>query len=221
MSAAKRADWMAPWATPGTPGTLIMSPSTKISGWPGSVRSLPTTTRPERSTSAPVASASSFPSSLACTPAAHTLHWEAMVSAVPSFCLRVTPSASTPVTKAFMRSSTPSFSRDLRALAPSFSPKGGSGADAPSTRTTRALVGSMLRNSPLRVLEASSRICPAISTPVGPAPTTTKVRRRSTTAGSVACSACSKAPKMRALSSRASSMVFMPGANTAKWSLPK
>ena len=34
-------------------------------------------------------------------------------------------------------------------------------------------------------------------------------------------SAISKAPKIRPRSSRASSIDFMPGANSAKWSLPK
>ena len=34
-------------------------------------------------------------------------------------------------------------------------------------------------------------------------------------------SAISNAPKMRPRSSRASSMLFMPGASSAKWSLPK
>jgi len=57
--------------------------------------------------------------------------------------------------------------------------------------------------------------------PGGPAPTTTKVRSLPTRAGSVSISASSNAPKIRARSSSASSMVFMPGANTAKWSLPK
>ena len=40
-------------------------------------------------------------------------------------------------------------------------------------------------------------------------------------AGSLDRSACSKAPRMRPRSSSASSIDFMPGANSAKWSLPK
>ena len=52
--------WIAPWATPGTGrsgfhGCTAASPITKISGWPGIVRSGPTRTRPARSVSAPVA----------------------------------------------------------------------------------------------------------------------------------------------------------------------
>ena len=79
----------------------------------------------------------------------------------------------------------------------------------------------MVRNAPFSVRSASSAICPATSTPVGPAPTTTKVRRRSRSAGSVATSAASNAPRMRPRSSSASSMVFMPGAKVANSSLPK
>ena len=68
------APWMAPWATPGTSGTAIMSPTTKTFGWPLTVRSGSTTTRPARSTSVPShCSASILPSGLAATPAAHTL----------------------------------------------------------------------------------------------------------------------------------------------------
>ena len=85
----------------------------------------------------------------------------------------------------------------------------------------RAVVGSMLRKSLRSVRWASSAIWPAISTPVGPAPTTTKVSSRSISAWSLASSASSKAPKMRPRSSRASSMLFMPGANSANRSLPK
>ena len=58
----------------------------------------------------------------------------------------------------------------------------------------------------------SSAIWPAISTPVGPAPTTTKVSARSASAGVRASSASSKAPKMRPRSSSASSIDFIPGA---------
>ena len=40
-------------------------------------------------------------------------------------------------------------------------------------------------------------------------------------AGSLDRSACSNAPRMRPRNSSASSIDFMPGANSAKWSLPK
>jgi hypothetical protein len=45
----------------------------------------------------------------------------------------------------------------------------------PSTSSTCALPGSMWRNSPGSVCLAISASVPAISTPVGPAPITTKV----------------------------------------------
>ena len=67
----------------------------------------------------------------------------------------------------------------------------------------------------------SSAIWPAISTPVGPAPTTTKVISRSISLGVLASSAHSKAPKIRPRSSSASSIDFIPGAYWANWSLPK
>ena len=69
-SAEYRAPWMATWATPGSLFSEIMSPTTCTSGWPGSVRSGSTATRPARSTSAPDCSPRIRPSGLACTPAA-------------------------------------------------------------------------------------------------------------------------------------------------------
>jgi hypothetical protein len=76
----------------------------------------------------------------------------------------------------------------------------------------------MRRNSRRSVRCASSVICPAISTPVGPAPTTTKVIDRERCSSSSTSSAISKLPTMRPRSSSASSMVFMPGAKRANWS---
>ena len=89
-----------------------------------------------------------------------------------------------------------------------------------STRMMRALVGSIRRKSFFSVRWASSAICPAISTPVGPAPTTTKVRARSASTADSASSASSKAPKIRPRSSSASSIDFIPGAWRANPSLP-
>ena len=140
---------------------------------------------------------------------------------VPSLCLTVIPLRSTSVTIAPSWISTPSFSSRAAAFWPSFSPIGGSTAGAASSRITRALVESMWRKAPLSVWSASSAIWPAISTPVGPAPTTTNVSSFSRRTGSLERSACSKAPRMRPRNSRASSMVFIPGAHSAKWSLPK
>ena len=91
-----------------------------------------------------------------------------------------TPLASTPTTRAPMRSSTPRRSSSLVALPESSSPNVASGSLAaveqqhPDRRSDRTC-GT--RRSGERV--ASSRIWPASSTPVGPAPTTTIVSQRS------------------------------------------
>src|SRR5207248_4282721 len=71
------------------------------------------------------------------------------------------------------------------------------------------------------VLVATSRICPANSTPVGPAPTRAKVSQRRRSAGSSADSAISNAPNTRRRIFRASSMVFILGAKRAYSSCPE
>ena len=96
-----------------------------------------------------------------------------------------TPVASTPTTRAPMRSSTPRCSSSLAALADSWSPKVARGSLPPSSRTTRIDEASKERNSPRRLRTASSRTWPASSTPVGPAPTMATVSQRSRSAGSV------------------------------------
>ena len=79
----------------------------------------------------------------------------------------------------------------------------------------------MCRYSSRSVLVATSRICPASSTPVGPAPTRAKVSQRWRSAGSVADSAISNAPNTRRRIFSASSIDFIPGANAAYSSWPK
>ena len=96
-----------------------------------------------------------------------------------------------------------------------------SGAVPPSNSRTRASSGLMCRYSRRSVLVATSRICPASSTPVGPAPTRAKVSQRARSAGSPADSAISNAPKIRRRIFMASSMVFIPGAIGAYSSCPK
>ena len=61
------------------------------------------------------------------------------------------PLRSTSVTIAPSWISTPIFSSRAAAFLPSFSPIGGSTAGAASSRMTRALVESMLRNAPFSV----------------------------------------------------------------------
>ena len=74
------------------------------------------------------------------------------------------------------------------------SPNVARGSDPPSTSTTRTVAGSMVRKFPVRVRVASSRSCPASSTPVGPAPTTTIVSQKRRWTSSVELSASSNAP---------------------------
>ncbi len=90
-----------------------------------------------------------------------------------------------------------------------------------SSSSTRASAGSMCRKFRRSERRDSSASCPASSTPVGPAPTTTNVSQRRRATGSLSCSAISKAPKILPLSSSAWSIVFIPGASTANSGCPK
>ena len=56
---------------------------------------------------------------------------------------------------------------------------------------------------------------------MGPAPITTNVSHSARSFGSVAISAISNLARIPSRRYRASSTVFIPGANSAKWSLPK
>jgi hypothetical protein len=69
-------------------------------------------------------------------------------------------------------------------------------------RTMRAVAVSMLRKSGRSVERASSAIVPASSTPVGPAPTMTKVSSADRRPASFSISARSKASRMRAAERR-------------------
>ena len=73
------------------------------------------------------------------------------------------------------RTSTPSSRSDCSALADRFGGKDGSSAGPASIRMTREQCGVMLRKSRDTDARASSAMAPAISTPVGPPPMTTKV----------------------------------------------
>ena len=70
------------------------------------------------------------------------------------------------------------------------------------------------------VSRLSSAIEPAISTPVGPAPISTKVSSRRTSSGSSSVSARSKASSRRARNDRASAALFSAGARAAQSSWP-
>ena len=135
--------------------------------------------RPARSSGAPVCSDRVRPSDDACTPAAQILVAVTIRSVRPSLCCTVIAPSSTSVTIAPSTTSTPSPSSSVL----------GPGAELGAERRQhlrggveqdhRAPTGVLIaRKSRRSVRWASSAICPAISTPVGPAPTTTKVRRR-------------------------------------------
>ena len=91
----------------------------------------------------------------------------------------------------------------------------------PSNSSTRALPGSIRWKSLRRTSLESSAIWPAISTPVGPPPTTTNVSHARLASGSSSSAAISNAPKILPRSSRASLIVFIPGAQRENSSWPK
>ena len=144
-----------------------MSPIANTSGCPGRVRSASTVTRPARSRSAPVSSASLPARPDAVTPAAQTTARLAMRSAPPSRPSSVTPAASIPITVRPVRTVTPRRCSDRSAFADSEGGKLVSTRSAASTSRMRARRGSMVRKSRRSVSRASSAIWPAISTPVG------------------------------------------------------
>ena len=98
---------------------------------------------------------------------------------------------------------------------------GGRTRGVPSSRITRALAGEKCLKSRTRVVRAMSARAPASSTPVGPAPTTTKVSHSLRRSGSASRSAISKAVSRRLRISSASSIVFKPGAVRAHSGCPK
>ena len=200
-----------------------MSPTTNTSGWPGRVRSgldadppravelrprllrrpAPPTGSPPRPPPIPFVTAS-------------------MRSSLPSASLTVMPRLSTPTTGADVLTSIPSRVEALGR------PCGPAACRTPATTTGPCVEESDPRVTGVDVAVLAPpgamrgfAIWPAISTPVGPAPTMTKVISRSTSAGLVLSSASSNAPKIRARSSRASSIDFNPGAKSAKLSLPE
>ena len=185
-----------------------MSPNASTSRCPVTVRSGSTTMRPARSTSVPAASASRRASGDAATPAAQIFVRAAIRSPEAS----VIPSASISVTMLPRSGVTPSDRSCRSALAESLSPYAARTRSPASTSRTRALRVSTSRYSRGSTSRASSAICPAISTPVGPAPTTTNVSHASRAASSASTSAASNASRIRSRRSSAPSSVFSSGA---------
>ena len=158
---------MAGWATPGSLFSETMSPIANTSGCPGRLQSGLTETRPARSVSAPVFSASILASGEACTPGrpdpgagadrldpVRALDRDGLV-------VHVDGQGVEPI-------STPIFSRCSLVYFCSFGLNGGSTAGAPSSMMIRASVVSTVRYSCGSTLCASSASWPASSTPVGP-----------------------------------------------------
>ena len=88
-------------AVPSGPRAWLASPITEISGWPARARSSPTGSRPPRSRSTPVASATRPVKPAACTPAPHTtvgvsMRCSAAVDARSSRRARRSPSRARP-----------------------------------------------------------------------------------------------------------------------------
>ena len=126
---------------------------------------------------------------------------------VPSLVWTSTPDASTLVTRAPIMSSTPTL-RSSRAAACREPVAEGRQRFLPAVDEQHAHRRRDRTSGTRRAgsRDASSRICPAISTPVGPAPTTTIVSHSCFSARVGATSAISNAPKIRRFSSSASSM---------------
>ena len=161
----------------------------------------PTATRPPRPGSTP----SRVAAGEAATPAAQIKERLSMRSS-PS----TAPSPSHWVTAAPSRNSTPSRIRARAATVDSRGGKLGNRRGPASTRTMRAVVGSIRRKSRVSAALASSARAPASSTPVGPPPMMTKVKSRCRSAASSLSSARSKARRMRRRIVVASSIFFCP-----------
>ena len=185
---------------------------TKISAWPGTDRSGATLTRPPL----PAGTPSHRATGEASTPA-HQMTFAASMR-LP---FATTPSLSIASIGVSSSTSTPIRSSERRAKTASFSGKPDSTRGPASTSRMCAVCGLMWRKSRDNVAWASSASAPAISTPVGPAPTRTKVSKRWRIAGSVTLSASSKASSTRRRINVASSIDLRPGASRGQSSWPK
>ena len=163
------------------------SPAAKTSGCPGRLRSGSTSIRPLRSSGTP---AKVRVTSLASTPAAQMMISDVMRSW--GICTKPGPTSLTGESRCTW---TPMLVRRSRVYSGRLPGNMGSSFGPASTRCTLAQEGSMRRKSFLSTLRDNSANDPAISTPVGPPPTTTMVKSRSVSAASAADSARSKANK--------------------------
>ena len=173
------------------PSRHATSPITEISGWPGIVRSGSTLMRPLRSVFAPVAWASDSISATGCTPAAQ---------------MTVLESIRLLVTVGLVGHAALVDVRDARALANGHAELGqvvGDLLGEPRAEGGDHPLAGVEQDHPARRSRFAGRRLsrraviaswPAISTPVGPPPTTTNVIHSARSAGSSVRSACSRAP---------------------------
>ena len=145
----------------------------------------------------------------------------AMRSVSPSGARTVTPRASTSTTVRDSSGVTPILSSERSARADSDGGKLPSTRSAASTSTIRPVLGSAERKLPRRLSRASSAIWPAISTPVGPAPTTTNESQDPRSSGSGAISAASNALRIAERVTSALSSDLTSCANSPHASWPK
>ena len=199
-----------------------MSPSAKTSGWPGRVRSgldrdPPRAVDLER----PPRSASFAASPEAVTPAAQTRCGRATRSTAPrgSRRDRVAVDVDDGVAE---RAASRRAARGGAALRESPSGKPGRTRSRGLDEQHAARAGVDRSGSRARSVScASSAICPAISTPVGRAPTTTKVSQALASLGSGSTSAASNAPRMRLRMSSAPASDFSSGAYVPPFLVPE
>ena len=133
-------------------------------------------------------------------------------SVAPSGSTTVTESSSIPTTVRLSSVVTPSPSSERCALAEREGGKLVSTRSSASIMMTRAVRESMARKLRRSVSRASSAICPDISAPVGPAPTTTKVSCARRASESSIISAASKARRICARTAIALSSVLTSAA---------
>jgi len=168
-----------------------------------------------RSSVAAVFSASFAPRGLPLTPAAQRTVRASMRSTPRGPC-SARPESSTAVTRAPVRTRTPSSSRESFALSDSSGGKDGRIRCAASTSRISESSGRNDRKLSLSVSFAISASIPVSSTPVGPLPTTMKVSHAFRLSGSVSRSATSKAKKIFWRIHPLSSMLLSPGATCSQ-----
>ena len=222
LRAACAPSCIATCATPGSGSpsccSAQMSPTTKISGWPGTASVGSARTRPARSSGTPSACASGD----AATPAAQSTVCAGRRSLRDPASAHVTPSASTPVTTVLVRTSTPRRSSDsARRFAKRLGKRAEQVRRALEQHDARRLgpdVPEVLaQRLPRDLGERAGQLDagrPAADDDEGEQPAL-RVR------GSVSRSAASNASSTRRLISSASSSVLRPGARSAHSGWPK